>query len=211
VGLFAAACETYRIERYQRPQFYYEASDGELVDEWVAPDGTIVKFSSETSDATEAIEKQAVGSRRPIDRDGDGKPDEVESTPIWEEHDDGSVTMRAFVPQHVLNNFMEALRAERYDEFYDQLLARSARDMLDSQFKGQGRKAFTRWCSKNRAKIMETLNRMNFEYMSSDVILRKVGADGYRIGFTPRLASQFKYTVVDVVFEKGQARLLGVR
>ncbi len=210
-GLWLGGCQSYRIEHYERPQFYYEASDGELVDEWTAPDGTVVKFNSPSLEATEALEKQAEGSRRSVDRDGDGKPDEVEPTPIWEERDDGTILMRAFLPQHVLSNFMEALRMERYDDFYDQLLARTARETLDSQFKGQGRKAFAKWCRKNRSKLMEMLNRMNFEYMSSDVVLRKVGGDGYRIGFTPRLATQFKYDTVDVVYEKGAAKLVGVR
>ena len=84
-------CQPYRIEHYDRPQFYYEASDGELVDEWTAPDGTIVKFSSSSDAADAALEKQSEGSRKEVDRDGDGKPDEVVPTPIWEEHDDGTV------------------------------------------------------------------------------------------------------------------------
>lgn len=206
-----ASCQQYRIERYQRPQFYYEASDGELKDEWIAPDGTVVKFTAEAPAADEALEKQAVGSKREVDQDGDGKPDEVQPTPIWEEREDGSITMRAFLPQHVLSNMMEALRAERYSDFYDQMLSKIARDGLDAQYQGQGKKAFIKWCVKNRAKLMEMLNRMNFGYMSSDVVLRKMGSDGYRIGFTPRVAEQFKFKVVDVVYEKGAARLVGVR
>jgi hypothetical protein len=208
--LLLGGCETYRIEHYDRPQFYYEASEGELVDEWVAPDGTVVKFNSSASASDEAIEKQSVGSKRSVDRDGDGEPDEVEPTPLWEEKEDGTVTMRAFLPQHVLGIFMEALRAERYDDVYDQLLSVDSKRALDGKYQNQGRRAFGKWCKKHRTKLMEMLNRMNFEYMSSDVVLRKLGADGYRIGFTPRLASQFAFGAVDVVYEKGMVKLVSV-
>jgi hypothetical protein len=209
--LSMGACEPYRIERYERPEFYYEASEGELKDEWIAPDGTIVKFVPPSIVRDDALEAEAKGSRRQVDRDGDGKPDEVEPTPIWEEQPDGSVTMRAFLPQHVLSNMMQAMREERYGEFYDQLLAKAARDALDAEQRGQGRRAFERWCAKNRRKLMETLNRMNFGYLTSDVVLRKVGADGYRVGFTPRVASQFEFTTVDILYEQGQARLFRIR
>jgi hypothetical protein len=52
---------------------------------------------------------------------------------------------------------------------------------------------------------------MNFGYLTSDVVLRKVGADGYRVGFTPRVASQFEFTTVDILYEQGQARLFRIR
>lgn len=211
IALCAAGCQQYRIERYQRPQYYYEASDGELKDEWVAPDGTVVKFTADGPATDDALEKQAVGSRRAVDNDGDGKPDEVQPTPIWDEQKDGTVVMRAFLPQHVLSNMMEAIRSERYGEFYDQMLSKQAREGFDAESKGQGKQAFTTWCVKHRSKLMETLNRMSFGYLSSDVLLRKMGGDGYRIGFTPRVAEQFRFTVVDVVYEKGMVRLSGVR
>lgn len=209
VALAAAGCKPYRIEHYERPGFYYQASEGELVDEWIAPDGTVVKFSSPPTLA-DALEKQAVGGKREVDADGDGQPDSAEPTPIWEESEDGKLKLRAFLPQHVLGNFMEAVRVERYDDFYDQLVAQRTRDNLDAQYQGQGRKAFARWCAKNRSKLMEMLNRMNFEYMSSDVVLRKVGSDGYRIGFTPRVGALFKFDTVDVVYEQGSAKLIGI-
>ena len=45
--LVAIGCQPYRIEYHQRPSFYYQASETELQDEWTAPDGTVVKFSTE--------------------------------------------------------------------------------------------------------------------------------------------------------------------
>src|SRR6187397_3030664 len=87
-----SACAPYRIEYHQRPQFYYMASEDKLSDEWTAPDGTIVKFSSAPLPSEqEALAAQAKDAMREVDVDGDGKPDAVEPTPTWEERDDGSV------------------------------------------------------------------------------------------------------------------------
>jgi len=228
-----SACTPYRIEYHQRPQFYYQASEEELKDEWIAPDGTIVKFSTDPlPSAQEALAAQAAEAKREIDLDGDGVADKVEPTPTWEERDDGSVKMRAFIPEHVIGNFMQALREERYGEFYDQMLARSTREAFASsgfssaQGSGQGqasaaiqsnagtssgKKAFAKWCARYRRPMMETLNRMGFGFLGPDVLLRKTGNNTFRVGFTPRVASQFKFTTVEVIYEDGGCRLLWVR
>lgn len=232
-----SACTPYRIEYHQRPQFYYQASEEELQDEWIAPDGTIVKFSTDPlPSAQEALAAQAAEATREVDLDGDGIADKAEPTPTWEERDDGSVKMRAFVPEHVIGNFMQALREERYGEFYEQMLARSTREAFASTGFASGRdggpgggerqpsatvqsnastnsgkKAFAKWCAKYRRPMMETLNRMGFGFLGPDVLLRKTGSTTFRVGFTPRIASQFKFTTVEVIYEDGGCRLLWVR
>ncbi|MFO0830111.1 MAG: hypothetical protein U0572_18360 [Phycisphaerales bacterium] len=210
VGL--VACQPYRIEYHQRPEFYRQASEEELPDEWVAPDGTIVKFSSAPLPSEqEAMAAQAENRKREVDRDGDGKPDEVEPTPTWEEKEDGTVTMRAFLPADVIGNFMQSLRDERYGEFYDQMLASATRDAFAARSEGQGKKAFAAWCVKYRRRLMESLNRMGFGYLSPDVVLRKTGSNSFRVGFTPRVAEQFKFTTLDFVYENGGCRLLKIQ
>ncbi len=213
--LWLTGCEPYRVEYHQRPDFYYEASEGELKDEWIAPDGTVVKFTRDLLPSEEeALAQQLEASRKAAgpapDKNGDGVPDEPELTKLWEEHEDGTVTMRAFLPQHVVVNFMQALREERYGEFYDQLVSVETQGECDSRSKGQGKRLFARWCVTNRRSIMETLNRMAFGYMKSDVILRKTGPSGYRIDFTPRLSQQFEFTSIDTLYEGKGMKFLRV-
>jgi len=205
-----AGCEPYRIEYHQRPGFYYEASEVELHDEWTAPDGTLVKFSQDRLPSHEAALAAQLEKKEPVDRDGDGEPDPYEPTPLWEEREDGSVIMRAFLPQHIVGNLMRALREERYGEFYDQQLSEQARRSFDNEAGGSGKQAFARWCARHRRSLMETLNRMMFGYMKSDVILRKIGANGYRLDFTPNLAQQFKFTTVDVSYRGTEVKLDGI-
>lgn len=210
--LCASACSPYRIEYHQRPEFYHDASAEPLPDEWVAPDGTVVKFTSgPLPSEQEALAAKAKGRTRQVDKDGDGKADEVELTPLWDERDDGSVTMRAFLPEHVIGALMQSLREERYAEFHDQLLSATTRDAFAAEANGDGRKAFCLWCAKHRRSVMETLNRMGFGYLSSDVVLRKTGPSSFSVGFTPRVAEQFKFTQVDVAYEDGMCRLVRIR
>jgi hypothetical protein len=209
--IVASGCEPYRVEYHKRPGFYYEAVEGELQDEWIAHDGTLVKFSRDTLPSEDdALAAKAEAAAKPVDRDGDGVPDPREPTPLWEEHDDGSVTMRAFLPQHVVGNLMRSLREERYAEFHDQLLAPDMRRQFDEQARGKGREMWIRWCRKNRRALMETLNRMTFGYMTSDVVLRQLSNDTYRLDFTPRLAPQFQFTSIDVVYNGPNASLLRI-
>lgn len=207
----ACGCEPYRIEYHRRPAYYQQAAEGELLDEWTAPDGTLVRFSSETTRRADALEAKSKGSKRQVDRDGDGTAETSEPTPIWSEDELGNVTMRAFLPEHVIANLMNALREERYGEFYDQMLARATRDRFESESSGKGKQAFAAWCRKHRRPLMEMLNRMAFGYLSADVVLRKTGPDSFNIGFAPRIASQFKFREMDVLYEGGGVRLAWIR
>ena len=211
-----SGCTPYRIEYHTRPQFHYQASDVELLDEWVAPDGTIVKFSSDPLPSEQAaLAAQTTNNTREVDIDGDGKPDEIVPTPTWEENNDGTVTMRAFTPEHVIGNFMQALREERYGEFYDQMLASAARKAFEEQAgahgTAQGKKSFADWCAKYRRSLMETLNRMGFGFLGPDVVLRKLGRNSFRVGFSPRVAAQFQFTIIEFTYENGGCRLATVR
>jgi hypothetical protein len=209
---FGVGCTPYRIEYHQRPEFYQDASAEKLPDEWIAPDGTLVKFTTgPLPSEQEALAARASGRTREVDRDGDGEPDEAEPTPLWEPHDDGTVTMRAFLPEHVIGALMTSLREERYGEFYDQLVASATRTAFDASAKGEGRKAFILWCAKHRRDVMATLNRMGFGYLSPDVVLRKTGPNSFAVGFTPRVAQQFKFTELNVEYEDGMCRLVTIK
>lgn len=217
-AMLAAGC--YRVEYHVRPAYYEQASEGELPSEVTLKDGTVVKFfDEERRDELQALargEDPHANDAKPVDRDGDGKPDEpVEKAPIWEESDDGTVTMRATMPEHVIANFMQSLRQERYVEFWRQMMSERTREIAQADYPtpGEAEKRFAVWARKHRKDLMATLNRISFGYLSPDVLIRKHGREAMTVELTPKVTQggQFKFTELDIQFEKGLPRLAGVR
>jgi len=217
VALLATGC--YRVEYHVRPAYYEQASEGELPSEVTLKDGTVVKFiDEEKRDELRALapgEDPAAAEPEPVDRDGDGKPDGPERAPIWLENDDGTVTMRATMPEHVIANFMQSLRQERYIEFWRQMMSERTREIAQAGYPapGEAEKRFAFWARKHRKDLMATLNRISFGYLSPDVLIRKHGREAMTVELTPKVTQGggFKFTELDIRFEKGLPRLGGVR
>jgi hypothetical protein len=215
--LAAAGC--YRVEYHVRPAYYEQAAQGELPSEVTLKDGTIVKFvDEEKRDELRALARgddPGARKREPVDRDGDGKPDETSQSPIWQENDDGTVTMRARMPEHVIANLMQSLRQERYVEFWRQMMSQRTREIAEAELPapGEAEKRFAAWARKHRKDLMATLNRISFGYLSPDVLIRKHGREAMTVELTPKVTQGggFKFTELDIRFEKGMPRLGGVR
>src|SRR5687768_17323117 len=89
----AGGCKPYRVVYKERPAFYEKASASPLPDEITLDDGTVVKYRPTNSNSS-------------LGRMG---PDRLEPFEIREEHEDGSVTLRAAVPEHVIVNTLSCL------------------------------------------------------------------------------------------------------
>ena len=101
-----AGCKPYRVVYQERPAFYEKASASPLPDDVTLEDGTVVKYRPTNSNSS-------------LGRMG---PDRLEPFEIREEHEDGSVTLRAAVPEHVIVNTLACLRDEEYELLYNQML-----------------------------------------------------------------------------------------
>jgi len=108
---------------------------------------------------------------------------------------------------------MQSLREERYGEFWRQLASEDTRREFERNYPGEGEKRFAAWGRRYRRDLMSTLNRISFGYLSPDVFLRRQGTDRLSVELTPKVTSggNFKFTRVEIVYEKGLPRLLGVR
>jgi hypothetical protein len=217
-ALLAAGC--YRVEYHVRPAYYEQAAQGELPSEVTLKDGTVVKFIDEEKQkelrALARGDDPAARQAKPVDRDGDGKPDAPAEKPqIWQENEDGTVTMRATMPEHVIANLMQSLRQERYVEFWRQMMAERTREIAQAQYPtpGEAEKRFAGWARKHRKDLMATLNRIGFGYLSPDVLIRKHGREAMTVELTPKVTQGggFKFTELDIQFEKGLPRLGGIR
>ena len=189
-----AGCKPYRIERHVRPAFYQSASQSVLPDEVELEDGTIVEYV-----APKSTKPPVAGGDDP-----DAKPFEIR-----EELDDGTVILRCILPEHVIANTMTCLRNREYELMWDQLLAQRTRAAYGND--GLGFDDFADFMDEERPEIMKTLNRMSFGFMGQDVILDSGARGALRARFSPRLASEFRFTIVEMTMEKGGLKLVLIR
>jgi hypothetical protein len=192
-----SACTPYRIEYHKRPAFYKEASEKELLDEVVLDDGTVVRFIE--SDVNNTLPSTP----------GDAKATRIDEMETRTRASDGTLTLRAYSPEHVLGLAKRGIREREYRVLWDQLLAERTRAAYVEV--GKGFEDFAEFCEKNRPAMMETFNRMGFGLFSPDVVQDSLGADGVRYRLHPRLADQFVFTEFDVVREEGGMKWAMIR
>jgi len=203
IAIGLAGCQTYVVEYRYRPTFHQMASDKTLPDEIVTDDGRIIRYVSTPLDELRAqLEAEDRGEAAEIDSG-------EEVTPIWQESEDGDVVLRCILPEHVLANTMNCLRLERYDLLYTQLLADRTREAYEAS--GRGPADFAAWCVEHRSDLMETLNRMGFGFLGSDVVLENLGGGVMRSRFTPRVGDQFRFREVLILNDPPGMNLLEIR
>lgn len=191
------ACTPYRIEYHKRPAFYKEASEKDLPDEVVLEDGTVVRFVESDVNNTLPTGSDDAGATRISDMETRSRAN------------DGTITLRAFSPEHVLGHAKRGIREREYRVLWDQLLAeRTKAAYLEN---GGGFETFAEFCEENRPAMMETFNRMGFGLFSPDVVQDALGADGIRYRLHPRLAEQFVFTEFDVIREESGMKWAMIR
>ena len=191
-GLVVCACSTYRVEYHKRPG-YYSAVGGPQDGQVTLDDGTVLVFT--TRQATEDLSRQA---------DGEG-----ERFRIREELDDGTIVLRALLPQHVLANTLTCLRNQEYDLIWEQLLAERTRRAYE--LRGEGYEEFEVFFSSQRNELAATLTRMLLGLARGEAYMENVGGGIVRFRLHPRVATEFRFTTAEVIGEGGGLRLLIIR
>ena len=128
---------------------------------------------------------------------------------IRSESDSGDLTLISFSPEHVLSHIKRGIRLREYQLLWDQVLAEATREAYARD--GGEYADFAVFCEENRSELMQFLNRVGFGIYSSDVIQESFGSTGLRIRLHPTLASQFKFTELEIVRESNQLRWLMIR
>ncbi len=224
-----AGCTEVVTEYHRRPSFYKLASESDLEAQYTAPDGTRVVFvedgplpSEQAARDARAAEREEAARRererlrleawkegRPIPPEA-MEPEPPQAFQAREVGDDGSVTYRAILPEHVIGNVMSCLRNQEYDALWNQVVCETTRRQWESS--GGSYEDFVAWCVKNRAELMMTLNRMSFGYYGgSDIVVDRMADASVRVRFSPQLASQFKFREVHVVMDRQGMGLAGIR
>ena len=190
-----SACEPYRIEYRERPAFAYSATDRELPEEEILPDGTRVIYRKQ--EARSELEKKS-------ERGEDG-----EAFKAREETEDGRVVLRAVLPEHVLANTLICIQNEEYDVIWNQLLAEQTRQAYLDQKMGE--REFTDFFIKHRHDLAATTNRMLLGLPRHEVVSDNVGAGQIRLRFVPQVGMHFKFRTVVVGSEQDGLKLVRIQ
>jgi hypothetical protein len=183
-----AGCESYRVEYHRRPAFYKSAAVGKLEDRVTLEDGTVLVYSTRGESAG------------PVDG---GPRDRFQ---IREELDDGTIIIRAMLPQHVLANTMTCLRNQEYQLIWDQLL--SKRTKHSYELHDQGYDQFAAFFAANRLELGATLTRMMLGLSRGESFMENLGDGVILFRFHPRIAADFEFKTVKVIAEDGGLMLL---
>ncbi len=190
-------CEKYRIEYHTRPNYYKSAMAGDAPDRVTLADGTVLVF-------TTRARFEDVGD------DSDGMDDGLSRRfQIREEFDDGTIVLRAFLPQHVLANTMTCLRNQEYELIWEQLL--SERTKRSYEAREQDYEDFAVFFATNRLELAATLTRLMLGLTRGESFMGNIGDGVVRFYFHPRIGPEFKFKTVEVVAEGGSLKLLMIK
>lgn len=197
------ACATERVEYRRRPDF---GMPEDAAGEFIAADGTRVVWVDEQGKPVGKGGGDAAAGGAPK---GPRPPGDELFEPR-KVADDGTVTVRCLLPEHVVANTMTCFRNEEWRVIWDQLLAPESKATYERK-DGGGYAAFEAWCMKNRKPAMELLNRMRFNAMGSDVTMRQMGPGQFRATVSPRLWDQFSLRVIEIEQADGWLKLRSIR
>jgi hypothetical protein len=169
------------------------AAAGEQPQQVTLDDGTVLVFT--TPDATGELRQAPEGGG--------------ERFQIRQEREDGTIVLRALLPQHVLSNALTCLRNHEYELIWEQLIAERTR--REYELRGLSFDEFEAFFRANRIELAATLTRMLLGLSRQESFMENVGEGVVRFRFHPRLAGEFKFKTVEVVGEGGGLRLLMIR
>lgn len=127
---------------------------------------------------------------------------------LREEERDGSITLRAAMPEHVMAHFVEAVKTQEYGPFYSQMLSAEAHQAYE---RAGGEAVFVEWAEKHRKDLLVFLNRMGSNWSGSEVVTERVSALRMRYRLDRRNLPDIRFEVIEIINEQGGVRLALVR
>jgi hypothetical protein len=179
-ALTLLACKTQRVEYHNRPAWHY-AMDKEMPNEFVQEDGTIVRYSTVGGSRSDAVSQYL---------DGIELRSEDEIT--------GEVTLRAVLPEHVLEQTLICLRDRNWDLLFDQVLSTETRKNYET--KEYGREEFNAFFEKYRKELGKTVQRLLRGKSFGDVVHKRNG-EYTIVAFAPGSLGNFKFHSVTLIQE----------
>ena len=162
-----------------------------MPDREVLPDGTVVIYR------VRGKEDEASGGppRKPF------KP--------REEMEDGSIVLRAVLPEHVISNVLTCLQNEEYDLLWDQMLSEQTK--LAYSAEGLTYDDFAAFCAEHRKDMARTLNRMLSGFATRRTVVEATPEGVIVCRFWPQIAQQFRFKQALIAREGLGMKLLVIK
>ena len=190
--------------------------------ETILPDGTRVVIVDELPSRAPDADAQPIGSfivPRPeytappyspaaLQPPPKPKPRPVEELKLREELPDGTVVLRAVMPEHVVSHFSYALKNHEYAPFYAQMLSREARSAYEE---AGGEAAFTAWAEGNRKDLLAFITRMASSWNGALVVADRSAPMRLRYRLDRRTLPDIRFEIIEIENEAGGLRLAMVR
>lgn len=183
LAVAAGGCKPYQIEYRKRQAFYEKASMGKLPDEVTLDDGTVVKYSTYEEQSSMGRTGSEAGRK----------------FLIREDMEDGSVVLRAVLPEHVLLNTLQCLRQEEYELLWAQMLSDRVKQQWEQQKGDDAEAACTAYFRRNRHELVASLTRMAAGLPAQEVRFDPKGGGVTRCRLRPQFVGDLKFTWIDVV------------
>lgn len=193
IAVVFAGCQPYRVEYRTRPEYYREAAVGGLPERQVLEDGTVLVYRTRDLYGTA---KSSAG------RQG-------ETFKIREELPDGSIVLRALIPEHVIANLIECLDNEEYELIYEQLLSEHTR--LEWEGLGHDVDDFAAHFAQNQAEMRRSLMRVYMGFAHLDTLIESHGNGVIEARLASHVAGSARFTRVRMIREGFGLKLLMIR
>ncbi|MDP6693159.1 MAG: hypothetical protein QF444_02445 [Phycisphaerales bacterium] len=174
------SCKTQKVEYRTRPAWHY-AMGTEMPNEEVGEDGTIIRYTTVGGSQSSAVANYL---------DGIELRSENEIT--------GEVTLRAILPEHVLEQTLVCLRDRDWNLLYEQVLSTATRENYEA--KEYGREEFIAFFEKNRKELGKTVQRLLRGKSFGDVVHKNIG-NFVVVSFAPGSVGNFKFHTVKLCRE----------
>lgn len=204
VVLLGIGCETYRVEYHQRPAYYRQASAGELSDRVELADGTVIHYRESDPQADRRRKRNREQS---ADRTTDGE--ERKQFQIREEKDDGTIVLRALMPEHVLANFITCLQEEEYELLYDQLLSKHTRRAWEAE--GNTFEDFADYFARQRTHMIRAANMVYLGLTSHETVMEHHGPDVIELRLLPQYARDLRFRRIRMISGDEGMKLINIR
>ncbi|MBM44411.1 MAG: hypothetical protein CMJ36_05310 [Phycisphaerae bacterium] len=186
------ACETKRVMYRKTPSFYSRMADMQGGRDTVLDDGTELRFIHQEP------------------RELDNFTDHTGKTFLMrEEQPDGSISLNAIMPEHVLLLLLDCVQEQEYTLFWDEMISTETKEWYESE--GGGQEACLEFLRINRRDIADTLTRMKMGMGLNEVERIQAEDEIIRLRIVKHLRHRFTFTELDTRWEDGKFVLVSIR
>ncbi|MDG2200699.1 MAG: hypothetical protein P8K80_05915 [Phycisphaerales bacterium] len=190
--LVVAGCGETRTQYRKMPAFYQQMAGVDGGVDGRTRDGMDVRWVMEAEGSLEGF------------NDHTGKP-----FLMREEREDGTISLNALIPEHVLLSTLDCVRNQEYQLLWDELVAEETRTWYEEE--GGGFEACDAFFRVNRRDIVATLARMQAGMASQEMRRIQISEGRWRLQLIEQLHPRFRYTSLETAWDGKKYRLVTIQ